>query len=89
MALGAQRGEVLCMVLKESILLSVAGAAAGVPLALACSRALRSILFGVEPSDPLAISLGLLALMAVALFASLIPARRAASIDPISALQYE
>lgn len=89
MALGAQRGEVLWMVLKESVILCVAGAAAGVPLALACSRALRSILFGVEPSDPLTISLGLLGLMAVALVASLIPARRAASIDPIRALRYE
>jgi predicted permease len=89
MALGAQRGEVLWAVLKESILLCVAGAVIGVPLALAASRILRSILFGVKPSDPLTISLGLVALVAVALVASLIPARRAASIDPIKALRYE
>jgi ABC-type antimicrobial peptide transport system permease subunit len=89
MALGAQRGEVLWMVLKESILLCVVGAIVGVPLALAASRVLRSILFDVKPSDPLTISLGLVALVAVALVASLIPARRAASIDPIKALRYE
>jgi predicted permease len=89
MAMGAQRGEVLWMVLKESILLCVAGAFIGVPLALACSRVLRSMLFGVQPSDPLAIVLGLSGLLAVALIASLIPARRAASIDPMKALRYE
>jgi predicted permease len=89
MALGAQRGEVVWMVLKESIDLCVAGAVVGVPLALACSRVLRSILFGVKPSDPLTICLGLVALVAVALVATLIPARRAASIDPIRALRYE
>lgn len=89
MALGAQRGEVLWMVLKESAILCVAGAAVGLPLALVASRVLRSMLFGVEPSDPIAISLGLVALIAVALAAGLIPARRAASIDPIKALRYE
>lgn len=89
MALGAQRGEVLWMVLKESVILCAAGAAVGLPLALACSRALRSMLFGVEPSDPFTICFGLLGLIAVALIASLLPARRAASIDPIKALRYE
>jgi predicted permease len=89
MAMGARRGEVLWMVLKESILLCVAGAFIGVPLALACSRVLRSMLFGVQPTDPLAIILGLFGLLAVALIASLVPARRAASIDPMKALRYE
>jgi ABC-type antimicrobial peptide transport system permease subunit len=89
MALGAQRGEVLWAVLKESILLCVAGAVIGVPLALAGSRVLRSILFGVQPSDPLTIVLGIFGLISIALVASVIPARRAASIDPIRALRYE
>jgi ABC-type antimicrobial peptide transport system permease subunit len=85
MALGAQRREVLWTVLKESVTMCMAGIAIGLPLALACSRVLRSILFGVGPSDPLTISLALLGLVAVALTASFIPAGRAASIDPISA----
>jgi predicted permease len=89
MALGAQRPEVLWTVLKESAMMCIAGIAIGLPLALACSRVLRSILFGVGPSDPLTISLALLGLIAVALTASFIPAGRAASIDPISALRNE
>lgn len=89
MALGAQRREVLWMVLKESLVMCMAGIAIGLPLALACSRVLRSILFGVAPSDPLTVSFGLLGLIVVALMASFIPAGRAASIDPISALRNE
>jgi predicted permease len=89
MALGAQRRKVLWAVLKESALMCVAGIVIGLPLAIACSRVLQSILFGVGPSDPIAISLALLGLIAIALIASSIPAGRAASIDPISALRNE
>jgi predicted permease len=89
MALGAQRGGVLWMILKESLIVCCAGILVGLPLAFSCSRLLRSMLFGVAPSDPISFAWGLIGLVVVTLMASLIPARRAASIDPITALRYE
>ena len=89
MALGAQRSEVLWMVLRESLLISLAGIAAGVPLAIASAQLMRSMLFGVMPGDFISYLAALLGVTLVALIASVIPARRAASVDPIVALRYE
>jgi predicted permease len=89
MALGAQRNQVLWMVLKESLVVSAVGGALGLPLALACSRLLSSLLYGVVPGDPLSIAGALAGVAVVALGASFIPARRAASTDPMRALRYE
>ncbi len=89
MALGAQRGQVLWMVLKESLTVCAFGIAAGLPLALAGTRLLRSMLFGVAPGDPITVVFGLVGLMVVVLLASYIPAHRAASVDPMVALRYE
>ncbi|MGB9466913.1 MAG: ABC transporter permease, partial [Candidatus Acidiferrum sp.] len=89
MALGAQRSEVLWMVLRESLLISVVGIAAGVPLAIGGAQLMRSMLFGVLPGDYLSFVGALLGVTLVALAASAIPARRAASVDPIVALRYE
>jgi ABC-type antimicrobial peptide transport system permease subunit len=89
MALGAQRIAVLWMVLRESLLISVAGVAAGVPLAIAGAQLMRSMLFGVMPLDSRSFVGALLGVALVALIASAIPARRAASVDPIVALRYE
>jgi len=89
MALGAQRGDVLWMVLRETLALVLAGVAAGVALALALSRLVTSMLFGLAPNDPLAIGLATALMIAVALFAGWIPARRATRIDPTAALRYE
>jgi ABC-type antimicrobial peptide transport system permease subunit len=89
MALGARRQQVLWMVLRESLGVSVAGVVLGLPLAIAGARLLRSLLFGLTPSDPLALALAALGTCAVALAASLIPARRATKIDPLVALRYE
>ena len=89
MALGAQRSQVLWMVLRESLLISVAGVAVGVPLAIAGAQLMRSMLFGVMPGDSISYLAALLGVTLVALVATLIPARRAASVDPIVALRHE
>jgi predicted permease len=89
MALGAQRAQVLWMILRESLLISLLGVAVGVPLAIAGAQMMRSMLFGVMPSDALSFVGALLSVTLVALVASAIPARRAASVDPIIALRYE
>ncbi|HJT69810.1 MAG TPA: FtsX-like permease family protein, partial [Terriglobales bacterium] len=89
MALGAQRGNVMQMVLREGMVLVAIGLAAGIPLALACSRALRSLLFELRSTDPLSMIVVVLLLSLVGALAGLIPARRAAKVDPMVALRYE
>jgi predicted permease len=89
MALGAQRNEVLWMILRESFIVCLAGVALGLPLAIACSRLLQSMLFGVNPGDPLTFVVALAGITVVGLLASFLPAFRAASINPIVALRYE
>ncbi|HXJ91903.1 MAG TPA: ABC transporter permease [Terriglobia bacterium] len=89
MALGAQRRQVLWMVLRESLAVTIAGVIVGLPLAIAGARVLRSTLFGLGPGDPLSFVAALLGMTVVAMIASLIPARRAASVDPMQALRTE
>jgi predicted permease len=89
LAVGAQREQVLWMILRESLVVAAIGVGVGLPLALMTSRLLRSMLFGVGPNDPLTFVGALVAVIVVALAASLIPARRAASIDPMKALRAE
>jgi putative ABC transport system permease protein len=89
MALGARRGDVLAMVMREGTTLAVAGAFGGFFGALAVTRVLRGMLYGVTPLDPLAyLGAGLLLLGAAAL-ACYVPARRAARLDPVGALRVE
>jgi ABC-type antimicrobial peptide transport system permease subunit len=88
-ALGAERRHVLWVVLQETLWLALAGVSIGLVLALAFSRLVESLLFGVKPHDPSAIGLAMLAMIAVALFAGYLPARRATKIDPMVALRYE
>jgi predicted permease len=89
MALGAQRGQVLWMVLRESLTVCAAGIVVGLPVAMACSRLLRSMLFNLSPFDPLAFLVALVGVSVVTLLATAIPARRASSVNPIVALRYE
>jgi len=89
MALGAQRRQVLWMVLRESLVVTLAGAVIGLPLALVGARLLGSILYGVRPTDVLSIGVALIAVCALTVAASLVPARRAAKVDPMVALRYE
>jgi predicted permease len=89
MALGAQRNEVLRMILRESLVVCVAGLALGLPLVFLSTRLLQSLLFGLAPRDPLTIAAAAAGIIAVTVIASWIPARRAATIDPQVALRYE
>jgi predicted permease len=89
MALGANRGSVLSLVLRGALLQLGIGLAIGIPLALASGRLMASQLYGVKSYDPLIVALAALILAACALFAGFVPAQRAASIDPMRALRTE
>jgi predicted permease len=92
MALGANRGNVLRMVLRQGIILTLAGVAIGVSGALVLTKyleSLTSMLFGVTPRDPVTFSLIAGGLTVVALIACLVPARRATRVNPLVALRYE
>jgi predicted permease len=89
MALGAQRGAVIGMVLREVMTVAAAGLAISVPCALAASRLVRSFLFGLEPNDPAAMITAVATLAAAAMLAGYVPARRASRIDPMNALRHE
>jgi putative ABC transport system permease protein len=89
MALGAQRRDVLTMVIKQAIGLALLGVVAGLVTALALAQLLRNLLFGVGAADPLTLGVVAFVLLSVAFLASFVPARRAAKVDPIVALRYE
>src|SRR5262249_10099355 len=89
MALGAQAGNVLSLVLRETLLLVSIGIAIGLPVALAATRLAKGLLFGLTPNDPLTITLATLVMLAIAVLAGYLPARRAAQVDPLVALRHE
>jgi len=89
MALGAQRGVVRWMILRESLVLAVAGLLFGIPTALAGARVLQSMLFGLAPTDAATITAASLAMLALAIAAGYIPARRASKVEPMTALRTE
>jgi ABC-type antimicrobial peptide transport system permease subunit len=89
MALGAARGQVVWMILRDSLLLTAFGVVAGIPLAILVGRALSSSLYGVRPLDLVTYALAISGVTLVALAASAAPAGRAASIDPQKALRAE
>jgi putative ABC transport system permease protein len=89
MALGASQGNVLGLVLRQGMIYVVLGVAAGLVGALAATRLLTSMLFDVKPTDPGTYAAVAAILAVVALAASYIPARRAAKVDPLTALRQE
>jgi ABC-type antimicrobial peptide transport system permease subunit len=86
-ALGASHADVLRLVMGEGVRVTLVGLAIGIAGALLLSRLLATLLFGVAPTDPLTFALVALTLGAVALAASIIPARRAAKLDPLLAIR--
>lgn len=88
-ALGATRARVLWLVLRESVLLTLAGVALGVPAALNAGKAMKGLLFGVNAVDGWMLATATVVIAMLALAASYMPARRAARIDPIDALRYQ
>jgi putative ABC transport system permease protein len=89
MALGASVGDVLKLIVRNGIALTLIGVALGLALAFALTRLMTSLLFGVTPTDALTFALVSTGLVLVALVACFIPARRAAKVDPLVALRYE
>jgi len=89
MALGAQKNDVLRMVIGQGVRLTLPGTVMGIAGAIALTRFLSSLLYGVKPTDPLTFVAVSLLLTAVALLACYIPARRAMRVDPVVALKYE
>jgi macrolide transport system ATP-binding/permease protein len=89
MALGAQRGAVVWMVLRRVLLLAAVGLAIGVPAALSASQLVKSFLFDTQPNDPGTLALAGVVLLSTAILAGYAPARRASRIDPLAALRHE
>ena len=89
MALGALTGSVLWIVMREVLMLVGVGVAVGLPVALLLSRLLRNQLFGMSPTDPVAIASAVVGIVVVAFASGYLPARRATRVDPLTALRYE
>ena len=89
MALGAERADVLRLVLKEGVMIAAAGVAIGLGAAALLSRSMTALLFGITPHDPVTFALGGSILLLVALCASYIPAWRATRVEPVAALRAE
>jgi putative ABC transport system permease protein len=89
MAIGAERRDVLKMILREAAVLTVTGLVLGAGLALGAAQAAKSLLFGLKPRDPLTLVMAVVTLSAVAALASFLPAYRASKLDPLTALRYE
>ncbi len=88
-ALGAERGGVIGLVMREVALLAAIGVGVGLPIAMVLTKYVRSQLFGLEPNDPITLAIATTVMAGVALMAGYIPAERAARVDPIVALRYE
>jgi putative ABC transport system permease protein len=89
MALGARTRNVLSMILREAVMLTVVGIVVGLPFVFVVTRFARSMLFDLTPTDPLSLTAAAVFLFGIAMVAGFLPARRATKIDPLEALRYE
>lgn len=89
MALGAQTGQILTMILREGVLLAIGGIILGIAATLPLTRLVTAMLYGVSPNDPLTLIAAAVILFVIALLAAFIPARRASRIEPTIALRHE
>jgi ABC-type antimicrobial peptide transport system permease subunit len=89
MALGAHVGDVLRLVFRQGLVLTLIGVAIGMALAFALTRLMRTLLFDVAPTDAMTFVMVAAALVLVSALACLVPARRATKVDPLIALRYE
>ncbi|HLY16555.1 MAG TPA: ABC transporter permease [Bryobacteraceae bacterium] len=89
MALGAPRGKVVRMILGDVLILAAGGLATGIAAALSTSKFVASFLYGMKANDPAALALAVVILLAAALAAAYVPARKASRIDPVAALRHE
>ncbi len=89
MTLGASRRHIVWIVLRDIVLMTTIGVAVGIPLALALSGSARTLLFNLGPHDPVAMAMAVVALTVCAMLAGVVPARRAAGIDPMTAIRHE
>ena len=89
MALGAQRGGVVRMVLREVLAMVAAGLLVGMAAAMAASKLVASFLYGITPNDPLTLTMGVMTLLGAAFLAAYVPARQASRIDPLVALRQD
>ena len=88
-ALGAQRADVLWLILRQVVVVTVIGLAAGIPMAIAGGKAVALLLYGVTPIDPASLVIATVVMTVVAGLAAYVPARRAARLDPLTALRVE
>jgi ABC-type antimicrobial peptide transport system permease subunit len=89
MALGAARSRVLWMMLRESLLIMGLGLAAGLPVTLLAASVMQSMLYGLKARDPITVVVSLVLVAMITLVASFLPAKQAASVEPITALRTE
>ena len=89
MALGARRGDVIWLVLREALALVGVGVVIGLLASFAATKTVSTLLFGLKPNDPLTIAAATLLLLAVAALSAYLPARRASRVDPMAALREE
>ena len=87
MALGAHRGDVFALIMRQGAMQTALAIAVGLLLSLAIGRVLSQIIYGVSPSDPFALVISSLMLAVAALLACFLPARRATHVNPITALR--
>lgn len=89
MALGAQPASVRWMVLRDTLKLAIVGVVIGIPTALAATRFISGLLYGLTPTDPISVSMAVIIMVGSAILAGFLPARAASRVDPLVALKYE